>query len=82
MKNKEFQAKLQALYNEHPMIAKSEKKTVNELFYVLRMDKENDYNINLIKDGIWSCIPSVKETFVSVRTLAKYVKSIEIDEHT
>ena len=53
MTNKEFQAKLQAMYNEHPMIARSEKKTVNELFYVLRLDKENDYNINVIDGGLY-----------------------------
>ena len=81
MTKQEWKNKLEQIYKEHPMIARSKKKTVNEVLYMLRMDKENDYNINLIEDGIWSCIPSVKETFVSVRTLAKYVKSIEIDEH-
>ena len=80
MTNVEFQVKLQELYNEHPMIAKSEKKTVNELLYVLRMDKENDYNISVDEGGFWSCIPSVKECFVPVKTLAKHVKSVEFDE--
>ena len=80
MTNAEFQVKLQALYNEHPMIARSEKKTVNELLYVLRMDKENDYNISVDEGGFWSCIPSVKECFVPVKTLAKHVKSVEFDE--
>lgn len=80
MTDKEFQARLQELYKEHPSIAKSEKKTINELFYVLRMDKENDYNINIIDRGFVSCVPSVKECFVNVKTLAKYVKSVECDE--
>lgn len=80
MTNKEFQAKLQAMYNEHPMIARSEKKTVNELFYVLRMDNENDYNVSINEDGFISCIPSVKECFIPVRTLAKHVKKVECDE--
>ena len=80
MTKQEFEVKLQEMYKEHPMIARSKKKTVNELFYMLRMDKENDYNINLIEDGIYSCVPSVKECFISVRTLAKHVKSIEFDE--
>ena len=80
MKNAEFQTKLQEMYAEHPMIAKSEKKTVNELFYVLRMDKENDYNISIVEDGFWSCVPSVKECFVPVKTLARHVKSVELDE--
>ena len=80
MTNQEFQVKLQELYNEHPMIARSKKKTVNELLYVLRMDKENDYNVNLVENGIWSCIPSVKECFIPVKTLARHVKSVEYDE--
>lgn len=80
MTNKEFQTKLQAMYNEHPMIAKSEKKTVNELFYVLRMDKENDYNINVIDRGFVSSIVSVKECFIPVKLLAKHVKKVECEE--
>ena len=80
MTNKEFQTKLQALYNKHPMIARSEKKTVNELFYVLRQDEENDYNINVVDNGFVSCIPSVKQCFVSVKLLAKHVKKIECEE--
>lgn len=80
MTNREFQKRLQMLYKEHPMIAKSEKKTINELFYVLRMDKENDYNINVIDRGFVSCIPSVKECFVNVKMLAKHVKTVECDE--
>lgn len=80
MTNKEFQDKLQAMYNEHPMIARSEKKTVNELFYVLRMDKENDYNINVIDNGFVSCVPSVKKCFIGVKLLAKHVKKVECEE--
>jgi len=80
MTNSEFQKKLLAMYNEHPMIAKSEKKTVNELFYVLRMDKENDYNINVVDSGFVSSIVSVKQCFIPVKLLAKYVKKIVCDE--
>ena len=80
MTNNEFQAKLQAMYKEHPMIALSKKKTINELFYVLRMDKENDYNINIIDRGFVSCVPSVKMCFIDVKTLAKHVKSVECEE--
>ena len=76
----EWQNKLEQLYKEHPMIARSKKKTVNEIFYLLRMDEENDYNISMIEDGTWTCVPSVKLTFVPVRTLARHVKSIELDE--
>ena len=80
MTNKEFQNRLQELYKEHPMIARSENKTVNEILYVLRMDKEYDYNISMKEGKAWMCIPSVKECFIPVRTLAKHVKSIECDE--
>ena len=80
MTKKEFEKRLQGLYKEHPMIARSEKKTVNELLYVLRMDKEYDYNISVDEGNFWSCIPSVKECFVPVKTLAKHVKSVELDE--
>lgn len=80
MTNKEFQARLQQMYEENPMIARSKKKTVNEIFYLLRMDKENDYNISLVEDGIWTCVCSVKECFVPVRTLARHVQSIVCDD--
>lgn len=80
MTNAEFQSKLQKLYEKHPMIAKSEKKTVNELFYVLRMDEANDYNINVVDRGFVSCIPSVKECFIPVSLLAKHVKKVECEE--
>ena len=79
MTNVEFQKRLEDLYNSHFVIAKSKKKTVNELFYVLRMD-EFDYNISM-KDGYkWTCVPSVKECFVPVRDLAKHVKEVYLDE--
>jgi len=80
MTNIEFQERLAELYKENPMIAASKCKTVNELFYVLRQDKENDYNISMVEDGVWTCVPSVKECFIPVRTLAKHVKEIKCDE--
>ena len=80
MTNVEFQAKLQQMYAENPMIARSKKKTVNEILYLLRMDKDNDYNVSVMEDGAWSCIPSVKECFVGVKTLARHVKSIVCDD--
>ena len=80
MSNVEFQEKLQQMYKENPLIARSKKKTVNEILYLLRMDKENDYNISIVENGVWSCIPSVKECFVPVKTLSRHVKSIECDD--
>jgi hypothetical protein len=77
MTNVEFQAKLEAMYAKHPMIARSNPKSLNELMYVLRMEGDRDYAIST-NDG--SCIPSVRETFVPTRELAKKVVSIEYEE--
>lgn len=83
MTNAEFMEKLDAMYAKHPMIARSNPKSLNELMYVLRMDGDRDYSISA-DDG--SCIPSVRETFVPSRELAKKVTNIwweefEDDEH-
>lgn len=80
MTNVEFQEKLQQMYKENPMIARSKRKTVNEILYLLRMDKDNDYCVSMVEDGVWSCVPSVKETFVAVKSLARHVKSIVCDD--
>lgn len=77
MTNAEFQAKLKEMYAKHPMIAISKTKSLNELMYVLRMEGDRDYSIST-NDG--SCIPSVRETFVPSRDLAKKVISIEWEE--
>jgi len=78
----DFEKKLEALYNEHPMIKMSKKKTFNEVSYVLRMDKEVDYCVSCMnKDGSWSCISSIRECFIPVKTLAKKVKEIKFDEY-
>ena len=77
MANAEFQAKLEAMYANHPMIARSNPKSLNELMYVLRMEGDRDYSIS---DNEGGCIPSVRETFVPVRTLAKKVVAIEWEE--
>ena len=77
MTNAEFMAKLDAMYAKHPMIAISNPKSLNELMYVLRMEGDRDYSISTTDGG---CIPSVRETFVSSRDLAKKVVSIEWEE--
>ena len=83
MTNAEFQIKLQGIYAQYPIICKPERKTLNILLYVLRMDESvTDYNINIIhEDGRLVCIPSVKECFVSISELAMHVKSVECDEY-
>ena len=77
MTNAEFQAKLDAMYAKHPMIARSNPKSINELMYVLRMEGDRDYSIS---DNEGGCIPSVRETFVPTRTLARNVVFIEYEE--
>ena len=77
MTNVEFQKKLNKMYAKHPMIAISKQKSLNELMYVLRMEGDRDYSISTNDGG---CIPSVRETFVSTRDLAKKVTSIEWEE--
>lgn len=77
MTNVEFQTKLEAMYAKHPMIARSNPKSLNELMYVLRMEGDRDYSIS---DNEGCCIPSVRKTFVPSRTLAKKVVSVEWEE--
>lgn len=77
MTNVEFQAKLKEMFAKHPMIARSNPKTLNELVYVLRMEGDRDYSIS---DNEGGCIPSVRETFIPTRWLAKKVVSIEWEE--
>lgn len=79
----EFQSRLDSMYKENPMIARSKKKTFNEITYILRMDQSNtDYNISTVeKDGTFGCIPSVKECFIPTRTLAKHVDDIVFEDY-
>ena len=77
MTNAEFKEKLDAMFAKHPMIARSNPKSLNELMYVLRMEGDRDYSISTNDGG---CIPSVRETFVPSRDLAKKVMSIEWEE--
>lgn len=77
MTNAEFQTKLDAMYAKHPLIARSNPKSLNELMYVLRMEGDRDYAISTNDGG---CIPSVRETFVPTRDLAKKVANIEYEE--
>ena len=77
----DFENRLNALYDEHPIIKISKVKTFNELSYVLRMDKSSvDYNIATVDpDGSYSFIVSIRECFIPTRDLAKHVKAIEFE---
>lgn len=77
MTNAEFQMKLNEMFAKHPMLARSNPKSLNELMYVLRMEGDRDYSIS---DNEGGCIPSVRETFVPTRTLARKVVSIAYEE--
>jgi len=82
MNNTEFQQKLEKMYADNPMIAGSSRKTFNTLVFLLRQD-DVDYNISIPpykEDMGWLCIPSVKETFIPVKTLAMHVKEVRVDE--
>lgn len=82
MTNAEFQKHLKEILDSHDIIGKGNSMTVNELLYLLRMDKDvSDYNVNLVtEDGSVSCIFSVKQCFVPVKSLALHVKKVECDE--
>lgn len=77
MTNAEFMTKLDTMYAKHPMIARSNPKSLNELMYVLRMEGDRDYSIST-NDGM--CIPSVRDAFVPTRDLAKKVLDIWWEE--
>ena len=76
MTNNEFFTKLNVFLSKYPLIAKSNPISLNYLLYVLLMQDE-DY---CISDNLGGCIPSVKETFIPTRLLAKKIKSVEWDE--
>lgn len=76
MTRNEFFTKLNTIIKKHPMIAKSNPMSLNELVYVLRMEDE-DWSIS---DNVGGCIPSVKESFVPTKWLAKKIKSVDWDE--
>lgn len=82
MTNAEFQKHFKKLLDTHDIIGKGNSMTVNELLYLLRMDKDvSDYNVNLVtEDGSISCIFSVKQCFVPVKSLVLHVKKVECDE--
>ena len=82
MTNTKFQQKLQDMYDAHPIVGRSKRKTFNELVWLLRRDSV-DYNISIPPyndDMGWVCIPSVKECFIPVRDLVMHVKEIVLDE--
>ena len=82
MTNREFLSKLNEMFDQYPIIKISKQKSLNELVYVLRMS-ENDYQLNITEQkqpNVFGMIPSVKETFIPSRDLAKKIVSVAFDE--
>lgn len=82
MTNREFLTKLNEMFDKYPVIKLSKQKSLNELVYVLRMSG-TDYQINIIdrKDpNSFGLIPSIQETFIPSRDLARKVASVSLDE--
>ena len=81
MTNAEFQKKLEEMYKEYPLIARSKKKTINELVFVLRHDNEvSDYCLNINSKSQGYSFGLLKEAFFPVRSLALKVNSLEYSE--
>ena len=81
MTNAEFQKKLEEMYKEYPLIARSKKKTINELIFVLRHDDEvPDYCLNINSKSQGFSFGLLKESFFPVRDLALKVNSLEYSE--
>ena len=80
MTNAEFAAKLETLFKLHiPFL--SEKRTVNELLFVLRHDREvEDYNLNINSKSLGFSFGLAKESFFPSRYLALKIDSIEYEE--
>lgn len=65
----EFETWFNSELQKHPMIAKSNPLSLNELCYILRMS-EFDFSVDWRTDDGFASIPSVREAFISSRTLA------------
>lgn len=82
MTNAEFQVKLDKMYNEFPIIARSKQKTINELVFILRQDNEvKDYCLNIDSESEGFSFGMLKECFHPVRHLALKIKSLEYEEY-
>ena len=80
MTNAEFHVKLEELFKLHMPFA-GEKKTVNELLFVLRHDNEvEDYNFNINSKSLGFSFGFAKESFFPTRYLALQIESIEYEE--
>ena len=84
MTNEEFKDWLAGEFSKHRLLNLSWKRGVvslNELVYVLRMSGK-DFNINMTDpdEPSFGMIPSVQETFIPTRDLARKIAKIEYEE--
>lgn len=81
MTNVEFQKKLEVMYKKFPIIALSNKKTVNELVFMLRHDNDvPDYCVNINSESQGFSFGMLKESFFPTRILALHINAVEYDE--
>lgn len=84
MNSLDFTVWLDKQWDKHPMLKRSNPKTLNELAYVLRMS-EYDFSLSFIDPNAdqpfaWTAIPSVKECFIPTRDLALHVTGVAYTE--
>lgn len=72
MTKQEFMTWLEAEFAKHPMLARSNPRSLNELCYVLRMSGQ-DFSISWTTETGFVSIPSVQESFIPSRDLAQQV---------
>lgn len=78
MNLEQFQVWLDEEFAKHPLLAKSNPHTLNELCYVLRLSGK-DFAVCWNTDNGFSCIPSIVDAFIPSRDLALKVKLADYD---
>lgn len=82
MTNAEFQQRLEKIYKKYPLIAKSAKKSINELIFVLRNDdRVPDYCLNINSKSQGFSFGLLKESFFPSMDLALKINSLEYEEY-
>lgn len=78
MNFEQFKVWLDEEFAKHPLLAKSNPHSMNELCYVLRLSGKN-FAVCWNTDNGFDCIPSVAEAFIPSRDLALKVKLVDYD---
>ena len=82
MTNEEFKEWLAGEFGKHSLLNLSWKRGVVSLVYVLRMSGK-DFNINMADpdEAGFGMIPSVRDTFIPSRDLARKIATIDYEEY-